>query len=158
MAVANQVREILETGALGALRQLWAVLYPHLPQIGSDADAEIVLHRARTEAVSVSFRARAYSHAWLIERGHPSALPVELQPRAERMYPGVVEAIGVAVLSTSPELRPAGLEVQRAMLNVAGEMQADGVVDQLLIRTRMLEARTRVRRSLFGSTRMGAPA
>jgi hypothetical protein len=152
MAVADQFRAALAEGDIKALRRLWAHAAPHLPPLKSDADAELALHHARTQAISIDFRLRAYSHAWLTERGLPSGLPDDLRPRAERMYPIVVEAVGVAVLASREEFRPAAREIAQAMFETVAEAQADGVSDPSILRARMGEARRRARARLFGST------
>lgn len=151
MALADQFRQCLEDGDLDGLRGIWAEAAPHLPQGMSDAQAEIVMHRARTEAASITLRARAYSHRWLCERNLPSGLPDDLKPKAERMYPRLVDAVGISVKARSPDFRPAALMIQTAMSDAVEEAYADGRgADIPFVRKRMREARARTLNKLFG--------
>lgn len=110
------------------------------------------MHRARTEAQSVPFRMRAYSHRWLTERCVASGLPMELRPSAERMVPKVVQAVGIAVKFGNPLLAPAGVEVRRAMEVAVHEADADGKLgDSKFVKARMDEARVRTMKKLFGN-------
>ena len=136
---AAAFRDALARCDVARLGELWRHLFAHLPQPRNYAESEIMLHRARTEAQSLAIKDRLYSHAWLEERGYPSGLPDELRP--ER--PVIVSAIGISVNARDPDL---GREIHRAMVNVAGEMQADGVTDYPFIRGRMLAARAKVKR------------
>jgi hypothetical protein len=132
------------------MRKLWAYVAPHLPQPGSDEDMIISIHHARTLANSISFRPRAYSHAWLTERGIPSGLPDDMRPRAERMYPRVVPGVGLSVNYSSPDFKPVKIAVQTAMENAIREVHADGkILDSPLVKQRMAEARKRVFKELL---------
>jgi hypothetical protein len=111
-------RGALERGDLSWLRRFWAEVMPGFPQV-AEADAEFVMHRARTESESVSLKARAYSHRWLEEREYPSGLPDALKPKAERMYPRVVEGVGISVNTNNPYLKPAAVEVRQAPMLTA---------------------------------------
>lgn len=122
-----------------------------MPQPESPEAAEIVMHRARTEAESVSLRARAYSHAWLLERALPSGLPDALRPRAQRLYPVVALAVGISVGFRSPWMRGAEAEVRGAMENAVLDAQAEGrLSDAPFVKARMDEAKARTMRALFG--------
>lgn len=143
-------RQALEQGDLAALRRFWAERAPHLRQ-PDEVQAEIVMHRARTEAQSVSLKARAYSHRWLTERDLPSGLPDELKPSAERLFPRVVGAVGISVNFRSELLRPAIAEIRGAMEGAVNEAYADGREDPAFVTTRMNEARARTMRALFGN-------
>lgn len=124
---------------------------PHLPQPENFAAAEIAMHMARTQAAKVTFRARAYSHRWLLERGFPSQLPDELKPRAERLYPEVVECVGVFVgTPTSDVLKPVAVAVRDAMLDAVQDAQALGEQNPDVIRSRALEARSATLKTLLG--------
>ena len=114
------------------------------------AQAEAVMHVARTAAENVSFKKRAYSHAWLMERSLPSQLPDHMKPSAQRLYPVVVEGVGISVNFKSPLLREAGEEIQRAMGHAVEETFADGCHDSTVVTRRMGEARERATRALFG--------
>lgn len=146
---------LLEDGDVKALRSAWAELAPHLPQPENDAQATVVMHRARTEAESVSFRARAYSHRWLVERELPSGLPDNLKPRAERMYPVVVDAVGVAVMASADWLKPAASEIERSMADAVEDAYAHGRRDPVFVKERMREARQKTTKALFGRWGMG---
>jgi hypothetical protein len=143
-------RRALEDGDLAALRGLWAKAAPHLPQPNSEAEAEIVMHRARTESAAITCAARAWSHRWLIERQLPSGLPDALRPKAERLYPIVAEGVGIAVKASSPIFRSAAAEMQQAMSNAVADAYAEGRRDPTFVRLRMDEARQRVAKALFG--------
>lgn len=124
---------------------------PHLPQPASFEAAEIAMHLARTQAAKVTFRARAYSHRWLLERGWPSQLPDELKPRAERLYPEVVECVGVFVgTPASDALKPVAAAVREAMLDAVQDAQALGERSPDVIRACALEARIATLKTLLG--------
>lgn len=112
--------------------------------------AEIVMHMARTQAESLPLRARAYSHCWLTERALPSQLPDALKPSAERLYPVVVDAVGISVNTKNEYLRPAMLEVRGAMEYAVADAFADNRKDSPFVTQRMNEARERTMRALFG--------
>lgn len=150
MSFAAQFRQCLQDGDLAALRGLWAQVMPHLPQPQTDAQALIVMHRARTEAQSVTFRARAWSHRWLTERALPSGLPDGLKPRAERLYPVIVDAVGICVKASSELMKPAARMIQQAMSDAVADAYAEGRKDPVFVRQRMKEARGRVVDRLFG--------
>lgn len=138
-------RCLIECDVAGAMR-LWAHVSPNMPQPKTDADALIVLHHARTQARSVPFKLRAYSHAWLCERGLPSGLPDELRPKAERVYPRVAEAVGVSVKALSEASIPIAKAIEQAMSEAVAEAYADGKRDPGFVKARMQEARSRVMR------------
>lgn len=141
-------RCLLEADVQGA-RKLWAETQPQLPQPASDAEAEIMLHHARTCMESIPLRPRAYSHRWLVERSLPSALPDELKSRAERMYPVIAEGVGIAVLGRGV-YAPISKLVQAAMAEAVVECYADGQRETEFVKARMQEARHRVVRDLLG--------
>ena len=58
-------RNLLEAGDVDGCRAFFAANAAHLPQAETREQSEIIMHRARTEAASVSLRARAWSHRWL---------------------------------------------------------------------------------------------
>lgn len=150
MGARDDFRALLEAGDVDGLRAHWRQAAPHLPQPETREAGEIVTHRARTETASVSFRARAYSHAWLIERGLPSGLPDALRPKAERMYPRIVTGVGVIVKSLSVLHRPAALELEKAMVGAVEDAYAHGMEDPVFVKARMTEARRGVEKQLFG--------
>lgn len=143
--------DLLEAGDVRGLRRHWAAIAPNMPQPKNAEEAEIVMHRARTEAESVSFRHRAYSHHWLNERGLPSGLPDRLKPSAERLYPRVALGVGISVNTRNEYLKPAMLEVRGAMENAVMEADADGKLENAaFVQKRMNEAKDRTMRALFG--------
>lgn len=138
-------RRALETMDAPQLMKLWRHISPNLPQPANLEEAMVSLHYARTQALSMSLKARLYSHAWLTERGYPSGLPYEFQPKVER--PAIVSAIGVAISHQPREgeaKERAGL-ILHAMTNAAGEMHSDGETDPAKIRKHILLARDRAR-------------
>ena len=143
-------RSLLEAGDVDALRGAWARVAPHLPQPESHEQAEIVMHHARTSSGSISFKARAWSHRWLSERDLPSGLPDGLRPPAERLYPRIAEAVGIAVKASNPYLKDAAAEVQQAMSDAVEDAYAGGRKDQIFVRARMEEAKARTYKALFG--------
>lgn len=146
-------RNLLQAGDVEGLRAFWRNASPHLPQPETREQAKIVMHRARTEAESLPIDKRAYSHRWLCDRGLPSGLPDELKPRAERIYPRVVEAVGISVNARSEMLKPLAREVERAMADAVEEAYADGRTDPGFIKTRMAEVKDRTWRQLMGARR-----
>jgi hypothetical protein len=153
MSASSDLRRRLEEIDLPGLRRAWKAISPHLPQVDSDEEALIACHAARTAASSISFRARAYSHRWLLDRGFPSQLPDNLKPRAERIYPRVVEGVLISVNYSSNFLRPVAKMIERAMSNAAAECYADKKTDPDFVRARMGEARKKEEYAVFG--RMG---
>lgn len=156
---ADQFRQALERGNADELWRIWAHAFPNMPGPKTHAQAEIVMHRARTEARSIPLRGRAYSHAWLSERGVPSALPDKLRPQAERMYPRVVAAVGIAV-KVPLVIAAIGVEVERAMSDAVLEVQADGVAldNREVVHGRMFEARELTLTKLLGTTQLSRVA
>lgn len=126
-------------------RKLWRHVSPHLSQPANDAEMLATLHMARTATEGIDARLRFYSHRWMLDLGYPSQLPDRLKPSAERMYPRVVDAVGVSVNSKYPVVKA---EIGSAMSNAVLETYADGVQDPVIVRSRMLEARERSRRAL----------
>lgn len=138
--VSGEFRRALEEMDVAGARKIWRYVAAHLPQPRNDAEALIMLHHARTAAASVRFNLRAYSHAWLLERNYPSGLPDELRPKAERLYPRIVDAVGLSVSSRYPEIK-AGVE--RAMTDAILEAYADKRTDPEFVKARMMAARER---------------
>jgi hypothetical protein len=143
----DDFRAALEAGDVRLCKKMWAAFNPHLPQ---PEDPEAAMHMARTVAETVSFKARAYSHCWLTERGLPSQLPDRLKPSAERLYPRPVEAVGISVNCRNPWLKPAMVEVREAMEAIVSDCYANGDTNPLIVKPRMQEARERTMRQLFG--------
>src|SRR5579872_6695472 len=110
---------------VAGVRKLWRHVSPHLPQPASDADALATIHVARTQTESIPLKLRAWSHRWLLDHGFPSMLPDPLKPSAERLYPRVVEGVGISVNFRSPILQPITGLVRGAMEDAVSEAYAD---------------------------------
>lgn len=136
-------RLLLERGDPKALRAAWKRVAPQLPQPASDAQAEIAMHYARTQAVSIPLKLRQYSHAWLTERNLPSALPPKDQPV-------IAETVGISVNFKSEFLKPAADEVRGAMEYAVEDCYANGDRDVGTVQRQMAEAKERTMRALFG--------
>ena len=131
--------------------RVWKHTFPHLPAPENDEGMLIMLHMARTQTKSLPFRLRAYSHAWLGERGLPSQLPDHLRRSAERIYPRVSAAVGISFKVSDPLLKPAYDLVRGAMEGAVYEAEADGKLrDDAHVKTRMAEAKEREKRAVFG--------
>lgn len=139
-----QFRQCLEDCDVETLQAIWTAEFPGLPQ-PTRAEAEISLHMARTQSASISFKKRAYSHAWLHERNLPSQLPDHLRPRAERVYPVIVDCVGIAI-KTPPHRRELGNAITQAMSDVVEDHYSRGIRKPEIIKPRMLEAREKIRR------------
>jgi len=150
MSVPDELHRCLDELDIQGLRRLWSQVAPHLHQPQNDAEAEASLHMARTLAESIAVRKRVYSHCWLTDRGLPSQLPDHLRLPLERVGPRIVEGVGIAVRARDPDLQPVADEAQKAMCNVVEEMYADGDTDPELVKSRMREARLKVKRTLLG--------
>src|SRR5882724_6378311 len=121
MPHAAEFRRCLEECDISAVRKLWWHLAPDLHKPASDHEALATIHRARTEAVWMHLRLRAYSHRWLLDHGYPSALPDELKPKAERLYPQIVEAVGISVNTVSSRLKPLAVIIRQNMADAVME-------------------------------------
>jgi len=148
---AAELRRCLIECDVAQLRKLWRHVAPGLPQPDNDSDALVSLHLARTQAHTIPFRARAYSHRWLVDQGYPSALPDNLKPKAERIYPRVVDAVGISVNALSNLFKPITGIVRGAMEDAVMEMHCDRVpLDDPRVKPRMLEARQKTVKKLLG--------
>ena len=127
---ADEFARCLATCDVAGIRQLWAHVSPHLPQPTSDHDALIAHPSCQDADQSFSLRLRAYSHCWLIDNGYPSALPDELKPKAERMYPRIVDGVGIACGGTSEIGRAIAPIIQGAMSDAVMECYADGALSR----------------------------
>lgn len=143
MQHSAEMRRCLIGCDVAQVRKLWREIAPHLPQPENDAAALTALHYARTLAVFVPFRLRAYSHCWLLDRGLPSGLPDHMKPRAQRIYPRVVGCVG-----TSSQASPGGVKtafnraIEKVMVNAVLETYADGHGEQPeIVKARIMEKR-----------------
>jgi len=146
----SEVLAIVEAVDVEAAKRADRALFAHLPPVMSDQDWLIVLHHARTQSNSVRFRLRAYSHCWLLDRGLPSGLPDGLRPAAQRLYPRVVEGVGVAVLARSSSLQVVARGIRKAMSDTAAEIYGDTPdgksPDPLIVRSQMLLSRDKTKK------------
>lgn len=106
--------EALERLDVGLARRVWSEAMPNMPQPESGDEVLATMHLARTAMRSMPLKIRAYSHRWCVERGLPSQLPDELRPVAERMYPRIVEAVGVSCTDSGSGIAPF---LQRVMVD-----------------------------------------
>jgi hypothetical protein len=140
MNYADAFRRCLIDLDVVGICDLWFCVSPHLPQPKNNDEALAAMHYARTQAGSIPVRLRCYSHAWLCERGLPSGLPDWLKPKASRLYPHEVRAIGIAVKAMSGDHERARA-IEKAMSNAVAECYAEGERDPETIKVRMAEAR-----------------
>lgn len=155
---AAEFRGLLEAGDVTGLRRFWDAVFPGMPQPKTYLEAEQVMHTARTAAESVGFQHRAYSYAWLRERALPDQLPDHLKPSAERLYPRIVEGVGISVNFRAEWLKPAKPLIEKVMQDAVLEAAADGKLsDAPYVKARMAEARAREQRALFGRGDSAAP-
>lgn len=154
MKHSAEFRRLLEDRDVARLRSAYAQIMPHLPQPKDDAQAEVIMHLARTTAQiveAIPFAKVAYSHRWLVERGLPSQLPDKLKPKAERLYPKIVHAVGIAVGSSSAHMKPAADMIRKAMEDAVSDCYANGDTDPAFVKLRLMAARTDEQKRLFGS-------
>lgn len=150
MSVADDFRRCLEELDVAGVWRLWHIVQPNLPQPATDREALVTLHVARTQATSIRFRLRAYSHRWLTDNGYPSMLPDELKPRAERVYPKIVDAVGISVNMRSPDMKPLAALIRKSMEDAVQGCYADGKRDPVFVKARMMEARRNTMKKLLG--------
>lgn len=148
MIANKQFSDLLERGDVNALRTYL------LSFGGSVEDVEELMHKARTEAENISFKARAYSHAWLVERGLTSMLPEELKPKAQRLYPVIAETVAISMNFKSKFMKPAEKIVEKAMSNAVADIYANGDQANIeLTRKRIQEAKSYEIGKLFGNVK-----
>lgn len=100
---------------------------------------------------SIALKLRAYSHRWLLDNGYPSGLPDDLKPAAERIYPRVAEAVGIAVKGNSELGRAVAPFIRGAMEYAVEDIYADiKSPDPIFVKGRMQEARKGAVRKLLG--------
>ena len=136
-------RCLIELDVVGVC-DLWFHVCPHLPQPKNNEEVLVTIHSARTTAQTVPLKLRCYSHAWLTERGLPSGLPDWWRPKAARLYPHQVTAVGVSVKALSEANAPLARAIEKAMSDAVQECYADGVTDPDIVKSRMDAARQRV--------------
>lgn len=140
MRYSDEARRILIECDIPAAREFWAAVQTKFPQPIDDHETLIMIHSARTQAATIPLRLRVYSHHWLIERGLPSALPDYLKPVAERMYPRIVDAVGISV-NVGSSHREFGEYVRTEMESAVLDAINSGVTDPDEVRRLMMLAR-----------------
>ena len=126
---------------VAGIMELWAHVAPQLPQPKTMYEAEVTLHYARTLCEGLSLKHRAYSHAWLLDHGHITGLPDELKTKAERMYPRVVDSVGVSVKALSNRNIERASAMERAMADAVADAYAEGRTDPAFVKGRIQEVR-----------------
>jgi hypothetical protein len=147
MEHAAEMRRCLIECDVAAARKLWHQIAPKAPAPKTDHDALCTIHYARTISIVVNLRLRAYSHHWLTDRGLPSGLPDELKRKADRLYPHISDAVGVACKSHFPEVANA---VQAAMSEAVMDCYAENRREPSYVKPIMMERRARVKKALHG--------
>lgn len=134
-------RGALAAGDVGRCMVLWAGAFPEMPQPRNKAEAEIMMHMARTNAASVSLEKRLYSHSWLTERGYRSQLPDDLLP--EPRGPLIVPAVGISVNTSSkrPDRKEEAKFIESVMAEAAADAMLSGVTDPKRVSRIMWQAR-----------------
>lgn len=145
-----ELQRVAESLDVPAARRIWRTIAPHLPQPGSDHEVLIMLHHARTQSEDIAFKDRAYSHAWLCDYNVASGLPDHLKPRAERLYPRVIEGVGIGVKAMSSLMGPIAGHIRASMEDAVLEAYADKRTDPAHVRQRMAEAKAKTIRKLIG--------
>jgi len=151
MEHSAEMRRCLESIDVEGIRKLWQHVSPHLSQHYTDHEALACIHLTRTQSKWLSLQKRAYSHRWLTDNGYPSALPDELKPSAERLYPKIVEGVGVGSLVRAPHT----LIVRKEMTDAVEDCYAEKRTEPTFVRGQLLEARAKELKKLFG--RWGPP-
>lgn len=128
------------------IRKLWKHVYPSMPLPETHEDTVVCIHMTRTATQRLPFRFRAYSHRWLEERNMRSLLPDDLKPKAERMYPRIVSAVGICVATLGNRKTDYHHHVSTALCNLVADLYADGIEDPAIIKPRMKELHDRLRK------------
>lgn len=151
MGQVAEFRQLLEAGDVDALVSAWATVNPGLPVPETREQAEAIMHYTRTARSWMRLRFRAYSHAWLSERGLPSGLPDSLKPHAERLYPVAAKAVGISVNARNPRFNPQAKFIQKAMADAVEDCFANGDgEDTALVSRQMDHAKARAELELYG--------
>lgn len=150
------VRRILETLDIEEARRAWAVVNPYAPAPGTDGEVLATLHVARTASEAMPLRRRAYSHAWLCERGMSlaSQLPDKLKPAAQRLYPVTQEGVFLS-FNFSRGLAPIKPLIHGRVERKVNEMYADGDTEPTLVKREILTTKADELNRLIG--RMTVP-
>lgn len=142
-----EMRRCLIECDVAAARKLWHHIAPKAPAPKTDTEALVTIHYARTKSALVNLRLRSYSHHWLIDRGYPSGLPDNVREKADRLYPHIADAVGIAVYSSFPE---AAKYIQRAMNDAVEDCYADNRREPDYVKPRVGENKIRAKKELHG--------
>lgn len=134
-----------------AARRLWRHVNPHLHQPANDHETLLMLHHARTQSNVIRLRERVYSDRWLVEHGYPTAMPDNLRALGDRLYPRIVEGVGISVAVSSEFMRPVGDALVQAQAAVVADAYNSGSVDTVKLKAAMEEARIAEKKRLLGS-------
>lgn len=149
MQHSAEMRRCLMDCDVAQMRRLDQYLVPHLTEL-TDDEVLITIHMARTTTDLIPFKLRAWSHRWLTDNGLPSKLPDHLKPRAERIYPRIVDGVGIAIKSSNDLLKPVVGIVRNAMSDAVLECYADNRKEPSFVKARMFEAKDKTIRKLLG--------
>lgn len=146
-----EMRRCLIDCDVTAVRRLWKHVAPGMSQPSDDAEALVTIHMARTCTEYVPFKLRAYSHRWLVDQGYPSQLPDQLKPRAEQIYPQIVNGVGIAVGWSSEIGRVVAPIIRGAMADVVMDIYSDDPSpDPAYVKRHMMDARKVALKKLIG--------
>jgi hypothetical protein len=127
--------------------KLWKHARPAAAQPENELQAIIMLHYARTKISSMPEKLRLYSHCFLRDYNMPSALPDHLKPKAERMYPVGIRAVGTASGKFGGGKTAFNYAIEKVMSDAVLEVQADGHdLASPVMKARILEKRADFRR------------
>lgn len=146
MSHQAEFRRCLEDCDVSAMRRLHAHVMAHLPAPKTVREALASIHMARTQSGFIGEDERFYSHRWLLDHDLPSMLPDALKPRAERMYPKVVEAVGISVNAKSEMLKPIMPRVRAAMSAAVEDAFAENRRDPVFVKAQMMLAYDKTKR------------
>ena len=140
---ASAFHQALVAGDVARCREIWAVVGKHLPQPKNLGEAEVIMHRARTDADNIPLSKRVFSHDWLVERKYRSGLPDELKPKRDQVVPTLLSAVGVSVNSYSNfiDRREENKEIEYVMKRAGAEMIDAGIFDRDRTVKRMWDAK-----------------
>ena len=143
--ISAALRQCLIDLDVSGVRALARETWPLVPQPKGDEGFTVGIHQMRTREQTVPPKYRYYSHCWLTERGLPSQLPDRLKQSAERMYPKVVDSVGVAVRSKVQEIKDA---IEGRMVYAVEDCYANGDRDPSIVKPQMMAARAQERKAL----------
>lgn len=127
---AAEFRRCLVELDIVGMRRLWNHVSPHLPQPKTDADVVMTMHAARVQMATLPEDKRAYSEAWLSERG---------------LLDRVVTTVGISVVAPSRRRKQA-LAIRHAMSESVLDSYKAGIdldKDAVEVKRRMMIARDR---------------